>query len=186
MTNHLRNDNNLNLKIFQSTFNWRGTDIKFNSSMNMKILILFVVKMLAFKISSINKWRQFSLCLDLVISKIENKHKLLFKKWTAHQQSYLGDLNFHSYKQSEKKIPHEIKILAITVYKITYVLYIHDIRNIVISCILVISVVLLYRHLKSIVKTLFYLSISVNELKTDIFTSNYQKRLKFGALETFG
>ena len=69
MTNNFRNNNNLNLKIFQSILNWRGADIKFNSSMNMKIMILFVVKILAFKISSINEWRQFSLCLDLVISK---------------------------------------------------------------------------------------------------------------------
>ena len=69
MTNNFRNNNNVNLKIFRSILNWRGADVKFNSSMNMKILILFVVKILAFKISSINKWRQFSLCLDLVISK---------------------------------------------------------------------------------------------------------------------
>lgn len=46
--------------------------------MNMKILIFCVVKILAFKILPVNKWRQFSLCLDLVISKNENK--LLFKQ----------------------------------------------------------------------------------------------------------
>lgn len=68
-TNHLRNKNRSHLKNFQRRLDHRRGDIEFNPSVNMEILMLCVLKALALKIWSVNKRRQFSLGLDLVISK---------------------------------------------------------------------------------------------------------------------
>lgn len=66
-----------NLKVIHSVLNRVRADVKFNSSVDMEILVFFVVKILALKISSVDKGRQFSLSLDFVVSR--NRKKLSFK-----------------------------------------------------------------------------------------------------------
>lgn len=67
--NHLRNDYRPHLENLESVLDGGRGDIKLNPSMDMEMLVLCVLEVPAFKIRPVHKWRQFSLRLDLVISK---------------------------------------------------------------------------------------------------------------------
>lgn len=67
--NHLRNNQRSHLENFQRVLDGRRGDIKLNPAVNVEVLMLCELEVLAFKVWSVNKRRQFSLGLDLVISK---------------------------------------------------------------------------------------------------------------------
>lgn len=76
-----------------------------------------------------------------------------------------------------------MEILAITVYLFMLLMYILNIKIYLYHTFWYFFVVSLYRCFKRIIKTLFYLLITIYELKTNILPPIIRKDLKLCAVE---